>query len=162
MKRTLLFVSLCFMLIAAWAQPAQPGQPRFDPQKFQVMMEAELTKAANLTEDEAKVIFPLHKEMRQKQMEIGKQIRQLKANSGNDAKASANAINKILDLKVKMAEVEGSYYKRMIKMVGAEKVMNIIKAEDDFYRRMVQRQRDGRWNKGPRQHKNHNRPENKQ
>lgn len=46
-----------------------------------------------------------------------------------------------------MAQLEESYYKRILKTVPAEKVFKVMSAEDDFHRRMVQGQRGGKWGK---------------
>ena len=137
------------ILLVAFAQPQggkrSQGQPPFDPQKFQQMVEASLTQAAGMTPEEAKAFFPLYNEMREKQREMGRQIYELKKNTGNgDNKACADAVLKINQLKVKMAEVEQDFYKRIIKTVPAEKAFKVMKAEDDFHRRMVQGQRGRR------------------
>ena len=51
-----------------------------------------------------------------------------------------------------MAEVEQEYYKRILKVVPANKVIKVMRAEDNFHRRMVQNNR-GRQVNGPgRQH----------
>lgn len=147
MKKIFLCLLLTATTMGLWAQPQQ-GQPRFDPQKFQEMVEASLTQAAGLTTDEAKAFFPLYNEMRAKQREMGKQIYELKKNAKGDAKAYAETIQKINQLKVDMAVVEQNFYKRVVKDVPAEKVFKVMKAEDDFHRRMVQRQR-GRRGNGP-------------
>lgn len=170
MKKIFLSLLLAITSIALWAQPGQQpeppkGQPRFDPQKFQEMVEASLTQAAGLTPDEAKAFFPPYNEMRAKQRDMGKQIGELKKNASGDAKAYAETIQRINQLKVDMAVIEQTFYKRVLKDVPAEKVFKVIKAEDDFHRRMVQRQHDRR-PKGPadqpgqgqRKRHNHERP----
>ena len=37
-----------------------------------------------------------------------------------------------------MAKLEQDCYKRILKVIPAEKVLKVMKAEDDFHRRMVQ------------------------
>ena len=147
MKKVVFCCLFALFTIGAWAQQPEPpkGQPRFDPQKFQQMVEESLTKAAELTADEAKSFFPLYTEMRKKQREMGRQINELKkdAPQGNE-KACAETISKIKRLQVEMAELEESYYKRFLKAIPAEKVMKVMKAEDDFHRRMVRGQRGQR------------------
>ena len=129
MKKVVFCCLFALFTIGAWAQQPEPpkGQPRFDPQKFQQMVEESLTKAAELTADEAKSFFPLYTEMRKKQREMGRQIHELKkdAPQGNE-KACAETISKIKRLQVEMAELEESYYKRFLKAIPAEKVMKVI------------------------------------
>lgn len=150
MKKLILSLSFILISMLAWSQgPQQPkGQPQFDPQKFQQMVENEISKAVGFTPDEAKAFFPLYNEMRDKQREMGRQIFQLKAQANTDTKKSAEVVNKINSLKVEMAQQEQSYYKRILKVVPAEKVLKVMRAEDDFHKRMVQKQR-GRHQQGP-------------
>ena len=143
MKKLILGISLILISVATWAQPAQQQnrQPRFDPQKFQQMMENELAKAAELTVDEAKAFFPLYNELRKKQRDMGMQIYQLKANAPTDSKGAATTVSKINTLKVEMAELEQEYYKRIMKVVPANKIIKVMRAEDKFHQRMVQNTR---------------------
>ena len=155
MKQMIVLTMMMFVSLCGWTQPQEPrGDRRFDPAKFQQMVEESLTKAASLNADEAKVFFPLYNEMRQKQREMGKKIHELKKQPLTDAKKYSETILKIKQLQVDMAELEQSYYKRMLKVVPPEKVFKVMKAEDDFHRRMVQGQRE--------KHRNGNspRPEN--
>lgn len=145
MKKFLMTLLLVAAGLCASAQPnGQKGQPLFDPQKFQQMVEESLTKAAGLTADEAKAFFPLYNDMRERQRKMGVQIYELKKNAKGDAKSCTEAIQKINQLKVEMAEVERDTYKRILKVVPAEKVFKVMKAEDDFHRRMVQGPRNRR------------------
>lgn len=149
MKRTIFLLAMMLCSLTICAQPGQQNSaPRFDPQKYQQMIEESLTKAAGLTPDEAKAFFPLYNEMRAKQREIGKQIHDLKKNATCDAKQCAETIQKINQLKVDMAVVEQKYYKRMLNAVPADKVFKVIKADDEFHRRMVQGQRGRRRGQG--------------
>lgn len=150
MKKILIVALVAILPLTAWSQTPEKGERRFDPEKFQKMVEESLTKAAALTPEEAKVFFPIYNEMRQKQREMGRQIHQLKKSPGTDNQAYAKTIENINQLKVDMAKLEQDYYKRLAKAVPAEKVFKVIKAEDEFHRRMVQGQRgkDGKSGKG--------------
>ena len=108
------------------------------------MVEASLAKTACFTPEEAKAFFPQYNEMRERQRKMGVQIYELKKNTKSDAKSCSESILKINQLKVEMAEVERDFYKRIVKVVPADKVYKVIKAEDDFHRRMVQGQRGNR------------------
>lgn len=71
---------------------------------------------------------------------MGRQIQQLKKNSEN--KEPDQIINKINTIKINMAKLEAEYYKRMLKAIPPEKVLKVMKAEDEVYRSMVQRRND--------------------
>ena len=140
MKRLLLIMCALALTITISAQrQGEDGAPRFDPQKFQQMVEEQLSREACLSQEERAAFFPIYNEMRAKQREMGKQIHQLKKNNPANAKAAAETINKINQLKVDMARLESDYYKRITKAVPSEKVLKLMRAEDDVYRRMVQR-----------------------
>ena len=141
MKKILICAFVMVLPLMAWAQAPERGERHFDPEKFQKMVEESLTKEAALTSDEAKAFFPIYNEMRQEQREMGKQIHRLKKEPGTDEKSYAQTIAKINQLKVDMAKLEQDYYKRMLNAVPAEKAFKVMKAEDEFHRRMVQGQR---------------------
>lgn len=153
MKKILIIVLAAVLPLMAVAQNPPRGERRFDPEKFQKMVEESLTKAAALTPEEAKAFFPIYNEMRKKQREMGQQIHELKKAPGIDENAYTQTIEKINQMKVDMAKLEQDAYKRLIKAVPAEKVFKVMKAEDDFHRRMVQ----GRRGNGP-EGKNGQRP----
>ena len=141
MKKWLLLTIMTVMSFGVWAQGPEKEGRRFDPEQFRKMVEESLTKAASLTPGEAKAFFPLYNEMRQKQREMGEEIRKIKKEPGSDEKAIAQTVVKINQRKVDMAKLEQDYYNRFLKVIPAEKVFKIIKAEDDFHRRMVQGRR---------------------
>ena len=145
MKQWLFIALLCITSLGVVAQAQESrGDRHFDPQKFQQMVEQSLTAAASLTPEEAKAFFPLYNEMRTKQREMGKQIRQLKKDASGDDKAYTSTILRIKQLQVDMAELEQNYYKRILKVLPPEKLFKVMRAEDDFHRRMVQGKRDRR------------------
>lgn len=140
MKRYILTAFAALFALVAWAQTQEKGKPRFDPQLFQRHMEAELTRQSGLTPEEAKVFFPLYEEMKEKQRCIGMQIRQLMNQENLDDAACSYNIAQIKKLQLETNEIEQTYYKRFVEIVPACKVFKIMKAEDDFHRRMVQGQ----------------------
>lgn len=137
-KRWLTMALLVCFTIGVVAQNPAHGERKFDPQKFQQMVEGQLTKDAELTMDEAKAFFPLYNEMREKQRAIGEQIHRLKKEQTADEKTCAEKVTRIKQLQVDMAKLEQDYYKRILKVIPAEKVLKVMKAEDDFHRKMVQ------------------------
>lgn len=145
MKRIAFVALMALFTMNLWAQQTQgAGKPRFDPQEFQQRMEEALTRQAGLTADEAKAFFPIYQEMKDKQRAISVQIHQLKIQCQPDEAAYTTTITKIKQLLVESAQLEQNYYRRLLEVVPASKVFKVMKAEDDFHRRMVQGPR-GRW-----------------
>ena len=150
MKRMLLLLLTALFTISLWAQNPEQGKPRFDPKEFQQRMEAALAHQAGFSADEAKAFFPLYKEMKEKQRGIGVQIHQLKKDCKEDEASCAATIAKIKQLQVESSQLEQSYYKRLLEVVPASKIFKVMKAEDDFHRRMVQGQGQRRNQNGQR------------
>ncbi|MCR5820671.1 MAG: hypothetical protein K6F94_06990 [Bacteroidaceae bacterium] len=150
MKRFFLFSLITLSAIVLNAQDQK--SPRFDPQVFRQHMERTLTKEAGLTPDEAAAVFPIYNEMREKQRNLGEQIRTIKCQTHADEKEAYKAVIKIKQLQTDMAETEESYYKKMCKTIPASKVMKMMLAEDNLHRRMIQwprksqvKQKDQKW-----------------
>ncbi len=153
MKRTILTALVALLSLVSWAQTPEKGKPRFDPKAFQQYMETELTRQSGLTPEEARVFFPLYQEMKEKQRCIGVQIHQLMSQGQEDDASSAFRIARIKQLQVETNQLEQTYYKRFVEIVPASKVFKVMKAEDDFHRRMVQGQHSRRRSGNQRDHK---------
>lgn len=140
MKRiAFILLTILFALnLSAQQQPASQGRPRFDKKEFQQRMEAELTKKAELTPEEAQLFFPIYNELKEKQRGYFHQILELKRQAGGDEGAYAATIARIKELQVESAQLEQNYFRRLVEVIPASKVFKVMKAEDDFHRRMVQ------------------------
>jgi hypothetical protein len=161
MKRiAFVLLAMFFALnLSAQQNSAPQGKPRFNKKEFQQRMEAELTKKAELTPEEAKLFFPIYNELKEKQRGYFHQIHELKKKAGGDEGAYAATIARIKELQVESAQLEQNYYRRLVEVIPASKVFKVMKAEDDFHRRMVQgperqrkREHDGKrgnWQRQP-------------
>lgn len=141
MKKTLTIILLSLiMVIPAMAQQSREGdRPRFDPDKFKARMESYIREKANLSQEESTKLFPVYFEMKSAQMNLYNQMHNLKKEqSAHPEKNNAcKTVAQITELKVKLAEVEQTYYARMCKIVGGEKVLRVMNAEDTFHRDML-------------------------
>lgn len=126
-------------------QPKQQQQPRFDPEQFQQNMLMIITREAGLTPAESQAFIPLYKEMRKEERVMSGKILELKTKKYNAEKEYLNALTKIKSLQVEMAELEASYYKRISKVISAEKMFKLMLAEDRFHRQLV-RGTNQNWN----------------
>lgn len=143
----LLSLFLCLAISAQQPQRHAPQQ-RFNPQEFQQRMEQAITREAGLTTEEATAFFLLYNEMKQKQRELGEQVRTLKNQTTNNAAATEadyqTAVRRIKQLQVEMAQLEQDYYDRLCRAVPAGKVFKAMQAEDRFHRNMVRQSRHDR------------------
>ena len=144
MKCKLLFVFNILLLIPALTLSAQnkktEEQKRQDLERFRSQRVAYFTKEIGLTEDEAKVFWPICNELEEKIFEINRSTRQgLKKirdfqKSGKQVSDADydQVINLILDSKEKEAAVEKEYVKKLRKVLSPEKVLRYQRAEYKF------------------------------
>ncbi|MCM1109484.1 MAG: hypothetical protein NC388_10645 [Clostridium sp.] len=121
---------------------AQTNKKQFSPEEFKQKLENYITKNAGLTEEEAKAFFPIYSEMKQKQGELMKQIRQLKKNARKEETKDSeysSIVSQINKLKIESAEVEAKYYLKICKSVSPKKVFEAMRAEDKFHRESLRR-----------------------
>lgn len=120
------------------AQHSEGERPRFNPELFKARLESYIREKACLTQEEGDKIFPIYHEMHQKQTEVYKQIHQLKKAQRNQQDQDATkTVAKILDLKVKLAKIEQTYFTKMSKVISGEKILHVMYAEDSFHREML-------------------------
>lgn len=140
-KKIILIVMLCVW----WLNPplsAQPPKGRFSPQEYVKELEAYIAQQACFSPAEADAFFPLFHELRDKQRAINWEIIEMKRRKPTpnaSDKEFYNLIKDITNLKTESIELEGEYYKKMCKVLSAQKVYNAMQAEDKFHRRMLRR-----------------------
>ena len=83
--------------------------------------------------------------MKEEQRNLQKEIFKIKRNTQEEAseKDYAGKIDRICEINTKMTQIQTSYYKKMYKVVPAQKVYKAMLAEDAFHRMML-RQLDQR------------------
>lgn len=142
MKRKILILSSLMWMCCMFQATAQEKRERISPEEFTKQMESFIVKEACLSPTEANAFFPVFHEMHKKQQGINWQIRELKKRvlpAGASDKDYYNIIKEINSLKIENAELEETYYKKMCKVVSAQKVYAAMKAEDAFHRRMLRK-----------------------
>jgi hypothetical protein len=146
MKKRLLvvllgLVSVHFLLMA---QPNNDEKRKADFEKFKVQREAFITKAMGLTDEEAKVFWPVCNELQAKKFELNKvlraEIRKIRQAKREGKTVSEPDYKKIIELrasvKVKEAQWEEEYAAKFIKIIPAEKVFLYQDAELRFANEM--------------------------
>ena len=131
-KSIVLFVCL----LVATVMKAQPNQ-KFSPEKFQANLEAYITKEAKLTDEEAKRFFPLYREMHQKQRGIYARMQKVGVGKPADEKKCAAAIQERDKLDIELRQLAQSYHKKMLQVIPASKLYDVINAENGFHRQMM-------------------------
>ena len=129
---------LVLMIICVWMALTVSAQERkFSPEKFQADMEAYISREANLTEEQSQKLFPLLREMQGKQRTIMGKERQMRKNKPADDAACADYIKQYDKMQIELKTIEQSYHKKMMTVIPASKLFDVIKAENRFHRQMM-------------------------
>ena len=118
----------------------QREKPKFSPEEFKKRQQEFIIEHAQLTEEETKNVLPLVYEMKEKQREFDRQIGQLHAEceqSKYDEATCAAALKKINNLETQKQHSEKVYQQKILKLVGAAKLMQIMRADSQFDREML-------------------------
>lgn len=114
-------------------------QQRFNPEEFRIKLETFIAQKAELCPAECEKVFPIYREMKEKQRSLKQQEMQLKRTekSGKSDKDYQQVLNDIAELHIEAAKIEEAYYKKMCKVIPARKVFALTLAEDAFHREML-------------------------
>ena len=131
---------LLLTLVLSYSTYAQ-GQPqvqwpvqRFDPAKFDAEQQQFITKAANLTEQEAARFFPLFREMQKKQRAIYERQRKLGFNKPVDEKGCEKSIREHDQIDLELKQIQQTYHNKFLRVSPASKLYDVLQAEDRFFR----------------------------
>ncbi len=152
--KTLSALLLCVLTLTPCAaragylqQPPQEGKegkcrPPFHPEQFIKDLTAYVTRQAGLTESEAKAFFPVYFEMKAKQHDIQRRIEK-NLSQGAAPHSSAADCRRVLSgverLEKKKAQVTSQYVDRLVRMVGPEKTVRALAADQSFGRGQFRR-----------------------
>jgi hypothetical protein len=115
----------------------QKEQKKFDPERYQRELEAYLCHEACLTKQEAQAIFPLFREMQQKQRAIYMKKKVFDKAALCDNKAAEAVILAYDERELAIKKLQQQYHKQFMKVIPATKVLKLIRAEERFNRNMM-------------------------
>jgi Spy/CpxP family protein refolding chaperone len=125
---------------------AQPNNEKrkADFEKFKAEREAFINKAMDLTEEEAKVFWPVCNELQAKKFELNRtlreEIRKIRQAKREGQTVSEADYKKVIELsasvKVKEAQLDEEYMDKFLKVLPGEKVFSYQRAEQQFANEM--------------------------
>ena len=143
MKKTLIF-GLLLSTAAVMAQPKMGDRAELEKkkEKIEAIKMAYLTDELELTVAESQVFWPVYNELQNKEQELREQQRTgLKKLAGDEA--SEKEVEKMLysfaDTHIAIEELRKSYLDDFIEVIGAKKTAQLLRAEKEFGRRMMER-----------------------
>ncbi|MGI6222618.1 MAG: hypothetical protein ACOYJG_03305 [Prevotella sp.] len=138
MKSRKIIISIVFLLfsIAVWSQNVCGG---FNPQQFEMELEKYIENKVRLTPKESAAFFPLYEEMRAKQRVYFQRDKQNRHVNPNDSKACEKAVREHDENELQLKRIQQSYHNKFMKILPANKVYQIIKAEKEFHKKKFRR-----------------------
>jgi len=133
MRRTTILLWLMMLAMTVSAQ----DKGKFSPEQFEADMEAFIVREAALSQQEAATLFPMLREMHEKQRKLMGKMHRCRKEKPADDKAAAEAIKRCDELGIKMKQLEMKYHEMMLKELPASKVFAAIGAESRFHRKMM-------------------------
>ena len=132
------FLFVIVLLLCAYTTNAQKAKP-FDPIKFEADLEQFIATQAGLTPQESSRFFPVYREMRNKQRAFFGVDKLYSHVDVNDDRACAKAIMERDNNEISIKKIIRTYHNKFLEILPARKVLKVIKAEDDFHRRVLDR-----------------------
>ena len=130
------YLSILLFLLTSLTVSAQE-QKKFSPEKFDAELEEYITREANLDGQEASRLFPLMREMHNKQRSVYQRMRKLGKTKPADDAGCEEAIRELDKCNLELKQLEQCYHKKMLQVVSASKLYDVIKAEMHFHRKMM-------------------------
>ncbi|NDW09167.1 hypothetical protein [Dysgonomonas sp. 520] len=141
MKRIAIIILTLTVFFGVNAQQQQ-RRGKFDVEKFKKERIDFLVKEIGLTDQESKAFIPLCDELLTKKFEINREARrknrELRQKGANATNVDYEMYNELqVDCKIKEAELDKEYYKKMKTILSAEKIHKYQMAEKQFVKKIV-------------------------
>ena len=148
MKKTFLLtciVTVLFSIVNLSAQGQQQGNRQIMSNDFWERRNTFIKSAVGLTANEASIFIPLENEFKQKQLEIGRECRNLERESLNKQKMTDDEYLKLIDCyldnRIKEAQIEKEYFEKFKNVVKPDKLQKYREADARFSRELVNMRR---------------------
>ena len=144
MKKTLIF-GLLLSAAAVMAQPKMGDRAELEKkkEKIEAIKVAYISEELELTVAESQAFWPVYNELQSKEQELREKQRanfmSLKKDEEISEKELETMIYKMSDIHIAIEELRKSYLDDFIDLLGAKKTLQLMKAEKEFGRRMMER-----------------------
>ena len=144
MKKTLVF-GLLLSTAAGMAQPKMGDRAEIEKkkEKIEAIKVAYISEELELTVAESQAFWPVYNELQSKEQELREKQRanfmSLKKDEKISEKELETMIYKMSDIHIAIEELRKSYLDDFIDLLGAKKTLQLMKAEKEFGRRMMER-----------------------
>lgn len=112
---------------------------KFNPQQFEKELHQFIVTEAGLTPGEAAAFFPLFDEMQRKQRMLFDKMRIYMHTDTRDNRASLKAIQAMDNNDIEIKKLQKEYHLKFCKVLPPGKVLQVLKADEKFHRRVFKR-----------------------
>ncbi len=134
-----LFFALAFAAVSGAQERKTNG---FSPEKFRADMQQFITKEACLTPQESAKFFPVYDEMNNKKRKIFDDMRRLSRHKPADEAGCRDVIRKCDKMDLELRKIQQTYHDKFLSIIPASKLFDVIRAEEKFHRRMLNKNRN--------------------
>lgn len=129
-------------------QGGRDGHPRFSPEAFRKELSTYIARQAQLTDAEAKAVFPIFWEMKEKLRGIEHKMHASVCRTAKNESIEADCkrtLKQLARFKEQSARIENEYIDRMANCISARKVVMMLQADRNFgkkkFRQMMQNEK---------------------
>lgn len=131
---TMLLISLASVCAQPHAKGGKGGRGGFNPDRFQAEMEQYITTHAALSPREAAKFFPVYRQMTKKMRMLFDEMRRWHMVTPIDNDKCAEAIRRQDEIDIQLKQLQQEYHAKFMLVLPAKKVLEVIKAEEQFHR----------------------------
>lgn len=152
--RTLVLGLALFVVAGGYAQPqhdkknAHTNNKTMSPHDYQKALIDFIVKEADLNSQEQAIFLPLFKDFGSKKRTLFDKRKNLGSKKPQSEKECREVIQQQDKCDLEIKKIEQQYHNKVLEKIPANKVYDILKAEDRFHRKMLKR-----WSDTPRKHR---------
>lgn len=131
-------ILIVFLAGAFWVNAQGPNRDRIKTLKV-----AFITERVGLTSEEAQEFWPVYNEHEDALEGVRRRERQCRLSSAQDLSESESAalLDNLLALQTEKHNADKTFILKIRKIISPKKVLSLLKAEDDFKKRLLQQYR---------------------
>lgn len=115
------------------------AQHKFDPNKFKTELRQYILSTVNLTEEEANNFFKIYDEMQVKKRALHASVCAKQKCVPQNNNVARTAIMTSDNLRIQIKQVEKAYHQKMLLVIPATKLFNVLKAERRFHKQYLKK-----------------------
>lgn len=142
MKKRLIPILFFMCALTAMAQDTPEKQDPKTLEKINAARIALISEKLKLTPEQAEKFWPIYREFTEHRMELRKQLREAERTqdpSKPKPERDQELVKLALHLKQQNVDLEKNYSERLLKVISAQQLLTLPKAEEEFRRMLLQR-----------------------